>query len=529
MIYLKGLLFEAQKEQVALQFLSNIIQNSEWSGRVYLAGGAVRDEIMGKPVKDIDIVVTAKDGGIEFANWITKKVGAYKDGANPVIFPRFGTAKFNLRGAQLDGIDLSDVDIESVMTRSEKYSPGSRKPDVLYADLKTDAERRDLTVNSLFKDLTTGKILDLTGRGIEDIKNGVVRTPLNPDITFEDDPLRMLRVVRFATKYQWKVPKSLIQALKKNAPKLKNISKERIQDELNKMLLTDYPDKAIKLMTYTGLMNDVIPEFMATVGVTQNKYHKDDVFHHILEVLKNTPPSLKARLAAIFHDIGKPQTKTVEPDGAVHFYDHEEVGAQIARDALTRLRYPSDVIESVAKLVDTHMRLKDAGPNGDKVSDKALRRFMSDLGGDLNDSLGLLNADNVSHAVASIMPNQIPNIKARMNHIQTQQSVVKPKLPINGNDLLTTFNLKPGPIIKKMLAAVQDAWYENPNITPADAMAVAKTAMETPDVINPMDDLLNQTIENPETKNKILVRTALKYDDSHPVKRLAMDLIKKNS
>ena len=201
---------EINRESAALNFLSTIIKNSPYANKIFLAGGAVRDSLMGKPVKDIDIVITEPDGGIKFSEWITRKIGAYKQDANPLIFPRFGTAKFNLRGITVDGIDLSGVDIEAVMTRGEKYTPGSRKPEVVYSDLKTDAERRDLTINALYKDLTTGEILDPTGKGIDDIKNGVIRTPLDPDITFDDDPLRMLRVIRFAVRYNWKIPKNTI-------------------------------------------------------------------------------------------------------------------------------------------------------------------------------------------------------------------------------------------------------------------------------------------------------------------------------
>jgi hypothetical protein len=165
------------KEQKVLAFLSNLVKGTEYDGKVFLAGGAVRDEIMQQPVKDIDLVVSMDDGGIKFANWVTKKLGRYKEGANPVVFPRFGTAKFNLQHIKSGNDDLSGVDIEVVMTRGEKYEKGSRKPEVVYADLKDDALRRDLTVNSLFKDIVTGEIKDLTGMGIDDIKRVISDCP----------------------------------------------------------------------------------------------------------------------------------------------------------------------------------------------------------------------------------------------------------------------------------------------------------------------------------------------------------------
>ena len=220
---------------------------------------------MGKDPKDLDLMISTPNGGIEFANWITKRVGSYKEGSNPVIFPRFGTAKFNLGDVSHNGQDIGSMDIESVMPRSEKYTPGSRKPEVGYSSLAGDAERRDLTVNSMFKNVSTGEILDLTGKGKEDLKKGVIRTPLEPSQTFTDDPLRMLRVVRFYAKYGWNIPTYIVRALKKSASMLNNISAERIQDELNKMLLSPNPDKAIKLLKVTDLLQYVIPELFLVI------------------------------------------------------------------------------------------------------------------------------------------------------------------------------------------------------------------------------------------------------------------------
>lgn len=532
-IRLYQLLFE-NKEQSALDYLSKILKNSPYEGKVFLAGGAVRDEILGKPVKDIDVVVSMPDGGIEFANWITQKTGAFKHGANPVIFPRFGTAKFNLRGINHNGIDLGDVDIESVMTRGEKYEKGSRKPEVVYADLEDDAYRRDLTVNSLFKDLSTGEIKDFTGRGIADIKAGIVRTPMDADITFRDDPLRMLRAIRFAVKYNWKMPLSMVKALKRNADMLLNISNERIRDELDKMLMTNSPDKAMKLLSYTGLNRHILPELDACHGVTQNVYHDEDVFNHIMTVLKNTEPDITARLASLFHDIGKPETrsedvnpKTGKPE--VHFYEHEDVGARIAENAMRRLKYSGEETAKVTKIVQMHMRLKSAGPDGNGVSDKAIRKFMADAGDVLDPALKTMQADNISHSKIGAMPNQIEFLKHRMQNLQSTTSLQsKPALPINGNDIMKQFNIKPGPAIKHLLAAVEDAWYNDPNITRDDALQVVKGALDREQTGDQGSDVLDQKIRNPETGNDILVKTALKYPQDHPAYKSAASLVKRS-
>jgi poly(A) polymerase len=526
MIRLGKLLFENREENV-LDFLRKVVANSPFAGKVFLAGGAVRDEIMGKSVKDIDLVVSMPDGGIAFAEWLTKKVGTYKQGANPVVFPRFGTAKFNLRGIKHNDVDLSGIDIETVMTRGEKYEKGSRKPEVVYADLEDDAYRRDLTVNSLFKDIVTGEIKDLTGRGIADIRAGIVRTPTDPDTTFKDDPLRMLRAVRFAVKYNWKMPLSLVKALKKNADMLKNISAERIQDEFNKILMTNNPDKGLKMLVYTGLNRYVLPELDETVGVTQNEYHKDDVFNHICEVVKNTAPDLKARLAAVFHDIAKPQTRSVGEDGRVHFYGHEDEGAEIAQIAMKRLKYPNDITDSVSKLVQNHMRMKGAGADGRAVSDKALRKFKADIGDDLDSMMHLMHADNISHSEVASMPNQIEILKHRMENLPMPKNSEKSQLPINGNDIMKTLGIKPGPVVRDLLAAVQDAWFGDPSISPEEAMGIVRKEYERlTGSVESDTDVLNKKIKNPETGNDILVKSALKYDDDHPAKKAAIKVIK---
>ncbi len=476
---IKQLILEGVKEKAVEDFIKKTIQETEWEGKVFIAGGYVRDEFMGKDPKDLDLLVNSPNGGIEFAKWITKKVGAYKGGeteedpsSNPVIFPRFGTAKFNLRGVVHDGIDLSDIDIEAVMPRKEKYIPGSRKPIVTGGELKDDVERRDFTVNSLLKDLSTGEILDLTGKGKDDIKAGIIRTPLNPDKIFTDDPLRMLRAVRFAVKYDWTLPLFMIRGLKKNASQLKNISQERIRDELNKILITGSPSKGIKLLKITELLPFVIPELVPAIKMAQNIHHKHDVFQHTLDVLSKTEPILVQRLMALFHDIGKTVTKTVDPETkGVHFYGHEEAGEKIVEDVMNRLKYPRELIDAVKLGVRNHMRLKQAGDAGVKFKDKTLLKFRNEIGEQLENILNLIHADNISHSEASSMPNQITNIRQRLEKLKTVP--LKPKMPITGYDL-QDLGLKPGPLFKEIINAVADAWYSNPGLTKDEALAIAK-------------------------------------------------------
>lgn len=470
---LKVLLMEGVKEKAAEDYIKTLIRGTEWDGKVFVAGGYVRDEFMGKDPKDLDLLVNKPNGGIDFAVWVTKKAGTYKDGSNPVIFPRFGTAKFDFHGIIHNGVDLTGMDIEAVMPRKEEYTAGSRKPDVSQGELKDDVERRDFTVNSLLKDLSSGEILDLTGLGKEDIKNGIVRTPLNPDKIFTDDPLRMLRAIRFAVKYNWKLPLFMLRGLKKNAAQLQNISSERIRDELDKMLLTTSPSKAIKLLKVTNLLRFVIPEMLPAIKMTQNIHHKHDVFGHTLDVLSKTRPNLIERLMALFHDIGKTVTRSVTGTG-VHFYGHELESERIVDERMRQLKYPVELIDAVKLGVKNHMRLKQGGDSGDKISDKALRKFKIEMGDQLENLLGVIHADNISHSEASSMPNQIENVRKRLDSLNMNIAQGKPKLPITGNDLKNVLGLAPGPIYTKIMKAVTDAWYENPNITKDEALEIAR-------------------------------------------------------
>jgi len=431
-IKLKDLLMEGAKEKATLDFLKQLIRKSPYEGKVFLAGGAVRDELMGIDANDLDFVINLEDGGAKFAEWATKKIGNYKKGSNPVTYETYGTAKFNLVGVEHKGFKLDDMDIDCVMPRTEEYEDGSRKPKVDSGSLKDDVDRRDFTTNSLLKNLSTGEILDLTGMGKQDIKDGVVRTPLDPNVIFSEDPLRMLRAVRFTMKYNWKLPLFMIKALKNNASKLKQISVERVQEELNKMLMTDSPDRAIKLLQITGLSKYVFPELDRLIKLEQNKYHKEDAMEHTLSVVKGTPKNLVTRLMALFHDIGKEATKEVIGK-EIHFYGHEKIGAEMTEDILTRLK-----------------------------TDKTLRKFKVNMGDHLEDVLNLIHADNIAHEAGFDMPNQIEAIRKRLDTLGIPQG--KLKLPINGDDIKKKFKLKPGRIIGDLLAIVKDEYLENPKV-----------------------------------------------------------------
>jgi tRNA nucleotidyltransferase (CCA-adding enzyme) len=261
----------------------------------------------------------------------------------------------------------------------------------------------------------------------------------------------------------------------RNCDALKNISQERIRDELNKILVLNNPDKSIHDLYQSGLLKHIIPELINCVAVQQNSYHKDDVYYHTLEVLKNTKPILKQRLMALFHDIGKPIAKT-EIDNKISFLKHEDISADLAEKIMIRLKYSTDEMNSVVYGVENHMRFKSAGLLGENISDKALRKFKFGIPlEDIEDVLDLMHADNISHAPHVCMPQQISCIRERIKKLNI--IISKPKLPINGDDLIKIFNLKPSKIFGEILKVIEEEYYENPELTLEEALEIVRNML----------------------------------------------------
>ena len=423
---LKQILQEAERDKAALEFLSDLVKRGPFKNRVFLAGGAPRDMQLGKDPKDLDVVVKGDiNAGIDFATWASKEIGNYKEGSNPVIFPTYGTAKFTLQGVNYKGHDLSDIDVEAVAPRKEKYSPGNRKPQVSGGELEDDVQRRDFTVNSLLHDLTTGETLDLTGMGKEDIKAGVVRTPLDPDIIFTDDPLRILRAVRFTAKYNWKLPMFMIRAIKKHAPQLLNISKERIHDETNKMLLTNYPFKAFRLLQILGLMKYVFPSLQG----------KDLEY---MKKVKDMPPDLVVRLVAV-HSLNKPDTIRAE---------------------MNNLRYSLAVTNLV---VDTVKKLSEFMDRAGELSDEYLRE------------LAYTSPKIVTFLFnyAAAYSDNFNQYEAEERFYNAEQLLRSNPLPVSGDDLVAT-GMKPGPEFRVLLDKFKRMYINNPQTPKEDYLQLLR-------------------------------------------------------
>ena len=400
--------------------------------RAWIVGGYVRDRLLGRPHPDLDIVVE-EGGGQRMAERFAQLAGARP----PVVFERFGTAQVTVPGHL----------VEFVSARAESYLETSRKPDVRPATLDEDLRRRDFTINTLLMDFD-GNVHDRLGTGRADLDARVIRTPAAPEVTFQDDPLRMLRAVRFAATLDFEIVPELMEAMRSMRGRLVApvISAERIADELRKMLVSPRPRRAIELLDEGGLLEVILPEVAACKGVQQGGYHTHDVYGHTLLAVQDTPPDLLLRLAALFHDAGKPITAT--PDGA--FTGHEVVGAELAEGALGRLRFSARDIEVVATLVRLHLR---PVYYGSEWTDGAVRRLARDAGDQLDRLMGLARAD----LRASAYPDQakLDELWRRLEAVQ-HESPSRMSSPVDGQDIMRVRQIEAGPEVGRLKARLTE-------------------------------------------------------------------------
>ncbi len=417
--------------ETILDILRDATRGTEYDGRLFLVGGFVRDRVLdnASAAKDIDIVL--EGDALALAHFFRIQGAADFE---PVVYPRFGTAMIVVKGRA----------VELVTARVESYASDSRKPDsVRPGTLAEDATRRDFTLNTLLQNLHTGEIVDPLGRAFADLEAGILRTPTDPKVTFEDDPLRMLRAVRFAARFGFTIEPFTWKAVRQSAPRLAIISKERIRDEFSKTLLTGRAPLGLNLLKDSGLLAEFAPELGAMVGVTQNEFHAYPVWEHTLIALGNLPAdaSLTLRLATLLHDVGKPPTKAVGEDGKVHFYGHAERGAEIARRFLTRLKYPNDVVSAVTTLVAQHMRIGDYRPTW---TDAAVRRLIRDLGPHLDDLFEINRADVSALAPERTGISRGVELRARMAPIQDAEDINALTSPLDGQEIMARLGLQPG-------------------------------------------------------------------------------------
>lgn len=456
-----------------IQYFRDLIIDSKFENHLYICGGAVRDLVMGNDIKDIDFCIDLKDGGLEFAEFVCNETKSYKANSNPIVFPKFGTAKFNVKTVDW----LKGIDFECVETRKETYrDKDSRNPIVEFGTLEDDCFRRDLTINSLYLNVSNGEILDLTKNGLNDIKNHIIRTTNKPSVIFDEDPLRMIRCIRFACRFGWKIEKDTFLGIISNSSRINIISQERITEELNKILVTDKPSIGFDMLYRANLLDKIIPELYKAYGMLQNIYHYEDVFHHMTSVMDKTKPIMINRLSGLFHDIGKIETKSINKDGSIHFYNHENYGAVMAESILKKLKYSNDVISKVCKVIRNHMRFNQYGDKG-SPSNKSIRKLISDFGDDMDLIMDIINADMSCHRIQR--PNLIKNIKEKIDKVKKEEKTYdKKNFPINGKDIMERFNLKPSKKVGELLSMVTDHWFDNPKITKEECFKVIEEELK---------------------------------------------------
>jgi poly(A) polymerase len=423
-----------------------------------LVGGSVRDALLGRLGNDLDFTTDARPEDV------LKIIRPWADSMWGVGIA-FGTV-----GSQKDarvGDAVQRFQIEVTTYRSEAYDRNSRKPEVSYGDsIEEDLVRRDFTVNAMAVALPEKEFIDPHG-GLEDLSERILRTPGTPEESFSDDPLRMMRAARFAAQLDFEVAPEVVAAMKGMADRIEIVSAERVRDEFNKLILSAYPRKGLALLVDTGLADHVLPELPALRLESDEHHRHKDVYEHSLTVLEQAidleeaGPDLVLRLAALFHDIGKPRTRRFEKDGGVSFHHHEVVGAKMTKKRMTALKYSNDMVKDVSRLVELHLRFHGYGTG--EWTDSAVRRYVRDAGPLLDRLHKLTRSDCTTRnkRKASALSQAYDGLEERIAQLQEQEELDAIRPDLDGNQIQEVLGVGPGPVIGKAYAFLLEQRLEN--------------------------------------------------------------------
>lgn len=417
--------------------------------KVYLVGGYVRDYFLDRDSDARDLDFSVEGDAIAFSRCLKKAI----DARNPVVYERFGTAM----------LEAGNYKLEFVTAREESYEKHSRKPEIRIADLKSDLSRRDFTINAIAVGLNDDNWLQIYDPfdGRLDLDSGVIRTPGDPAVTFDDDPLRMLRAIRFAAQFQFDLDDSTAKAIQEMAPRMKIVSRERISDELFKILALRKPSSGFLQLDQHNLLPEVFPELVAMKGVEQRKgYHHKDVFLHTLRVADNVAsvsekPDL--RLAALMHDVAKPRTKRFDEDVGWTFHGHDEIGARMMEKIAGRMRISKEMKEYVQKLIRLHLR--PIFLSSEEVTDSAIRRLIVQAGEDLDDLLKLCRADITSGNPKRVRQHlrNFDYVMERVREVNEKDELRHFQSPVRGEKIMSVCNIPPGPLVGRLKKAIEEA------------------------------------------------------------------------
>lgn len=425
-----------------LQRLRDATRATRYEGKLYLVGGLLRDRALGVPhANDLDLML--EGDAVELAQFL------YGKGLSqhyPVLYPRFGTAMIHVGKAGEPGCA-----VELVSARAESYQPDSRKPEVRRGTLQDDVFRRDFTINTLLENLHTGETLDLTGRALEDLRAGIIRTPVEPRVTFFDDPLRMLRAVRFAARFGFTIEAETWEAMVAEAERLRPpaIAHERIREEFVKVvkLPGEKVRLGLELLLTSRLLAQFLSEMLPMVGCTQGSWHLYDVWTHTLVAMQHLPDDarLELRLGLLWHDVGEPATRTEDENG-IHFYGHPMVGAELAREMMHRLKFSNDEIRDVTTIIEKHMRLGEYKPTW---GDAPVKRLIRDCGPYLDDLLTLAQCDMAAMRVPPEEAVDLDGLRARIDALNALSNVAQIGSPLDGLEIMEVLNVAQGPHLRE--------------------------------------------------------------------------------